>query len=48
MATACVPNDDCDDTWIWPVAFSLALLYLLWYMYKNIIFHFLKLGVSTS
>ncbi len=37
MSTQCVPDETCDDWWVWPLSIILALLYLMWYMYKGCI-----------
>ena len=35
MSKTCIPDEQCDDIWMWPVAILLAFTYLLWYMYKE-------------
>ena len=35
MSTTCISNEKCKDWWLWPVGMFLALLYLIWYMYKG-------------
>ena len=35
MSRTCIPNEECNDWWIFPAAFLLALSYLIWYMYKG-------------
>ena len=35
MSKTCIPDEQCDDVWMWPVAILLAFTYLLWYMYKE-------------
>ena len=38
MSRTCIPDDQCNDWWIWPAAVLLATIYLFWYMYKGNIF----------
>ena len=38
MSRTCIPDDQCNDWWIWPAAVLLATIYLFWYMYKGDIF----------
>ncbi len=31
----CVPNEDCEDSWIWPVIAVIVIVYMLWYTFKD-------------
>ncbi len=42
MSTVCIPDQQCNDWWLWLVAFLLALGYLMWYMFKGYIIYCLK------
>ena len=35
MSRTCIPNEKCNDRWLWPAALLLAFTYLMWYMYKG-------------
>ncbi len=35
LSKTCIADELCDDWWVWPIAFLLALTYLLWYMYRG-------------
>ncbi len=45
MSAACIPDTRCDDWWVWPLGFFLALVYLLWYMYKNSLLNVFKFAI---
>ena len=50
MSRTCIPDERCNDWWIWPAAIFLALSYLIWYMYKGDIlpgFEFLMIKVYS-
>ncbi len=42
ISTVCIPDDDCDDWWMWPAGFLLAFAYLTWFMFKGNIIHLVK------
>ncbi len=35
MSKDCVANNKCTDWWIWPASILMAVIYLIWYMYKG-------------
>ncbi len=35
MSRTCVPNEECNDWWVFVGAVFVALTYLMWYMYKS-------------
>ncbi len=42
LSRKCVPNDNCNDKWIWPAMILLALAYLLWFMTRRQLVSHLK------
>ncbi len=50
MSRKCVPNESCNDWWVWPVGMILAISYLIWYMYKSEVlpgFEFLMVKIAS-
>ncbi len=35
MSTNCVPSTECNKGWLWSVALGAAVLYMLWYTFKD-------------
>ncbi len=35
LSTNCIPDNKCDNSWMWFVALLVAFLYMLWYTYKD-------------
>ena len=49
MSNQCVPNVECNASWLWPVGTIAAVGYMLWYTFKDDILNFPpKLVVTIS
>ncbi len=50
MSRKCVPNESCNDWWVWPLGMILAISYLIWYMYKSEVlpgFEFVMIKIAS-
>ena len=49
MSNQCLPNTECNASWLWPVGVIAAMGYMLWYTFKDDILNFpTKLVVRIS
>ncbi len=37
MSVECISIENCNDKWVWPLAVSAAVLYMLWYTFKDVV-----------
>ncbi len=46
LSTNCIPDNKCDNSWMWFVGLLVAFLYMLWYTYKDYVLAGLSKCVS--